>query len=116
MGAVFEFGGGHSRVFFEDAGEILGRIKLQHGGNLSHGFSLTHQFLGCLDLSLCEELPGGTFERSDETQTEYCYTKEQLENLLNQTGFEVLGCFGDWEFSEPKDHCERYYFVARAKK
>jgi len=35
---------------------------------------------------------------------------------LEQTGFELLGCFGDWDFSEPKDDCERYYFVARAKK
>ena len=68
------------------------------------------------DLSLFEETQNGTFERSDETQTEYCYTKEQLENLLNQTGFEVLGCFGDWDYSEPKENCERYYFVARAKK
>ena len=68
------------------------------------------------DLSLFEEREDGGYDRSDEQQTERCYTKEQLEALLKDTGFEVLGCFGGWDFSEPKQDCERYYFVARAKK
>jgi SAM-dependent methyltransferase len=68
------------------------------------------------DLSLFEEREDGGYDRSDEQQTERCYTKEQLETLLKETGFELLGCFGGWDSSEPEQYCERYYFVARAKK
>jgi SAM-dependent methyltransferase len=68
------------------------------------------------DLSLFEEREDGGYDRSDEQQTERCYTQEQLETLLKETGFEVLGCFGDWDFFKPEQYCERYYFVARAKK
>ena len=68
------------------------------------------------DLSLFEEREDGGYDRSDEQQTECCYKKEQLETLLKETGFEILGCFGGWDFCEPEDDCERYYFVARAKK
>ena len=67
-------------------------------------------------LSLFEEREDGGYDRSDESQCERCYSQEELRKLLEQTGFELLGCFGDWDFSEPKDDCERYYFVARAKK
>ena len=68
------------------------------------------------DLSLFEEREDGGYDRSDEEQTERCYKRGQLEDLLTKTGFEVLGCFGGWDFSEPQENCERYYFVARAKK
>lgn len=68
------------------------------------------------DLSLFEEREDGGYDRSDEEQCERCYTREQLQELLTKTGFEVLGCFGGWDFSEPQENCERYYFVARAKK
>ena len=68
------------------------------------------------DLSLFEEREDGGYDRSDEEQCERCYTREQLQELLSKTGFELLGCFGGWDFSEPADTCERYYFVARAKK
>jgi SAM-dependent methyltransferase len=68
------------------------------------------------DLSLFEEREDGGYDRSDEMQTERCYTQEQLETILKETGFEILGCFGAWNFSQPKEECERYYFVARAIK
>jgi hypothetical protein len=67
-------------------------------------------------LSVFTEEKDGCYVRLDEEQTERCYTKDQLQELLNKTGFEILGCFGGWDFSEPADTCERYYFVARAKK
>lgn len=68
------------------------------------------------DLSLFEERGDGGYDRSDEMQTERCYTREQLETILKETGFEILGCFGAWDFSQPKEECERYYFAARAIK
>ena len=67
-------------------------------------------------LSVFTEEEDGRFSRADEVQTERCYTKEELTEGLEKCGFEVLGFFGDFEFSEPKSDCERWYIVAKAKK
>ena len=67
-------------------------------------------------LTVFTEEEDGRFSRADETQTERCYTREQLENSLKDCGFEVLGFFGDFNFNGPKADCERWYIVARAKK
>lgn len=68
------------------------------------------------DLSLFEQTPNGSYERSDEQQCERMYSREQLSALLEACGFEVLGCFGDWSMAEPMEDCQRWYFVARCKK
>lgn len=67
-------------------------------------------------LTVFTEEEDGRFSRADETQTERCYSKEYLEDSLKKCGFEVLGFFGDFDFNDPKDDCERWYIVARAKK
>ncbi len=66
-------------------------------------------------LSIFEEVDGQYF-RQDEHQQERCYNKEALTNLLRETGFEVLEIVSDFNFTEPCNSTERYYFVARAKK
>ena len=68
------------------------------------------------DLSLFEKAEDGRYIRADEQQCERCYDRHELEELLKNAGFEVLGCFGDWQFSAPAPECERWYFVARCKK
>ncbi|MBQ9131378.1 MAG: class I SAM-dependent methyltransferase [Clostridia bacterium] len=68
------------------------------------------------DLSVFEELPDGTYRRSDEVQQERCYTLEQIKATLEQTGFELLGVWEDYDFSMPTDTTQRWYFAARAKK
>lgn len=75
-----------------------------------------HSGLCEFDLTVFRENAAGTWTRAEETQTERCYTREALTDALNETGFDVLGVFGDWQFSPPDEHCERWYFVARAKK
>ncbi len=67
-------------------------------------------------LSVFTETEDGKFIRSDEEQTERCYTENELTASLNKCGFETLGFFSDYNFSQPKDNCERWYVVARAKK
>ena len=67
-------------------------------------------------LSVFTENDDGSFERSDEEQTERCYTKEELTDVLDECGFEIIGFFGDFDFSEPMADSERWYVVARAKK
>ena len=58
----------------------------------------------------------GKITRSDETQTERCYTASELKDALTQCGFEVMGFYEDFDFSSPSDNCERWYIVAKAKK
>ncbi len=68
------------------------------------------------DLTLFEEMPDGSYRRSDEHQNERCYTLDTVRTLLMQTGFELLGVWSDFAFSEPCDKTERWYVAARAIK
>ena len=67
-------------------------------------------------LSVFTEEEDGKYTRCDEVQTERCYTREELTACLEASGFEVIGFFSDFGFSEPDEKCERWYIVAKAKK
>jgi hypothetical protein len=68
------------------------------------------------DLTLFEELENGDYRRSDEHQVERCYDLETVKTLLANAGFELLGVWGNFDFSDPEPNCERWYFAARAIK
>ena len=67
-------------------------------------------------LSVFTEEKDGRFSRADEVQTERCYSKEELSDNLEKCGFEIIGFYGDYNFSAPQSNCERWYVIARAKK
>jgi len=67
-------------------------------------------------LSVFTEVKNGVYARSDEVQTERCYTKEELTEKLQKCGFELIDFFGNWNFESPKNDCERWYIVAKALK
>ena len=67
-------------------------------------------------LTLFEENEDGSYFREDEHQTERCYKREELVSALEGAGFELLGIFSDFGFSEINDTDERWYIAARAKK
>ncbi len=67
-------------------------------------------------LTLFEEDGDGKYYRSDEKQTERCYTREQVQACLRESGFEILGFFSDYQMSECQEETERWYIAARAKK
>lgn len=67
-------------------------------------------------LSVFEEDEDGAYVRSDEHQQERCYTLDEVKEALVESGFEIIGVFGDIDFSAPENDCERWYFVTRAKK
>ena len=67
-------------------------------------------------LSVFEEYEDGAYARSDEHQQERCYTREQVEELLRECGFELVGIYSDLEMNEINEKTERWYFVTRAKK
>lgn len=66
-------------------------------------------------LTLFEERDGA-YIRSDEHQRERCYSLDTVKSLLEKNDLEFIGCFGGYDFSAPTDDCERWYFIARAKK
>lgn len=68
------------------------------------------------DLSLFEELPDGTYRRSDEHQQERCYDLDTIRTALTRTGMELLGVWADFSFTEPSETTERWYIAARALK
>ena len=67
-------------------------------------------------LSIFTECEDGRYERNDEIQNEKCYTRAQIEKALTDTGFEILGVYGDLKHSPAKDDDEKWYFTVRCKK
>lgn len=67
-------------------------------------------------LSMFSRQKDGRYVRQDEEQKERCYSDKTVRKLLNSTGFEVLACGCDFEFSEPKADSERLFYVAKAIK
>ena len=67
-------------------------------------------------LSLFEEGDDGAYIRTDEEQTERCYTLEELTSALERAGFTEIAFFGDLDFGEPHEKTERWYITARCKK
>ncbi len=68
------------------------------------------------DLTLFEELPDGTYRREQEHQCERAYSLETVKDLLRNSGFEVLGIYSDYAFTEADSETLRWYIAARAKK
>lgn len=67
-------------------------------------------------LSVFEETNDGKYMRTDEVQTERCFERMEIENALFRSGFETIGFFGDYKFTEATDNDLRWYIIARAKK
>ena len=67
-------------------------------------------------LSVFSKNEDGLYQRCDEEQLERCYTREQISRALEISGFEIIGFYSDFNFSNPDDNCERWYIVAKAKK
>lgn len=67
-------------------------------------------------LSIFENTGGNSYSRFDEVQTEKCYSRKQIERLLEKCGFELLCVYGSLNGDEAKDDDEKWYFVARCKK
>lgn len=67
-------------------------------------------------ISLFEKCDDGRYERYDEEQRERMYTLRSLKRLLKDNGFEFIGAYSDFAFTEGSDDDERLYLVARCIK
>lgn len=66
-----------------------------------------------MNLEFFEEVDGGLYERSSDSFSEKAYSEEVLENLLAESGFELLAKYGDDTFAPPTDDTQRIVYVAR---
>lgn len=67
-------------------------------------------------ITLMEECDDGRYERYDECGRERMYTLSFLKRTLAKTGFEFIGAYADFDFTEATDASERIYIAARCKK
>ena len=67
-------------------------------------------------LSVFSENEDGTYTRQDEVQREKCYTRRQIEKALSDTGFEIIGVYGDLNHTPATENDEKWYFTVRCKK
>ena len=68
-----------------------------------------------VSLDFFEEEKNGLYSRCSDYITERAYSLDVIKNLLTESGFEVLGCFGDLTFEAPKDDEQRVVFTAAKK-
>ncbi len=67
-------------------------------------------------ITLFKRNSDGSYDRYDEEQRERMYTLRSLRRVLSDTGFELLGAYGDFDFSPADDLSERIYVVAKCIK
>lgn len=67
-------------------------------------------------VSLFEKVKGDMYERVEEYHYERAYDIEEVREILSVNGFEILGIFDDYRFSDVKNNCERYTVLARKVK
>ena len=67
-------------------------------------------------LSVFSEQGDGSYRRTDEEQTERCYSREELTEALLRAGFRDIEFFGDTDFGAPNEKTERWYIKAICKK
>ncbi len=64
-------------------------------------------------LSLFEENEDGSYSRSDEVQTERCYSKKQILDALREAGFELISIHGSLDGDDACDTDEKWFITAR---
>lgn len=55
----------------------------------------------------------GKYIRFDETHLERAYEEKEIKEMLINSGFEILGTYGELSFDLPQEKEERVFFVAR---
>lgn len=66
-----------------------------------------------MNLEFFELLDNGLYSRSTDCFSEKAYSEAQLEQLLGETGFEILAKYGDDTFISPDKKTQRIVYTAR---
>lgn len=68
-----------------------------------------------MNLEFFELQDNSLYERSSDCFSEKAYSTESVEGLLEETGFEILGRYGDDTFSPPCETSQRIVYAARKR-
>lgn len=66
-----------------------------------------------MELEFFEKEENGLYSRSSDSFTEKAYSEEDIERLLQDSGFELLAKYGDDSFDPPAEQSQRIVYVAR---
>jgi len=66
-----------------------------------------------MNLEFFEREENGLWSRSSDSFSEKAYSEKDIEELLSQSGFELLGKYGDDTFDQPVEDCQRIVYAAR---
>ncbi len=66
-----------------------------------------------MNLEFFEREENGLWSRSSDSFSEKAYSEKDIEELLSQSGFELLGKYGDDTFDPPGEDCQRIVYAAR---
>lgn len=64
-------------------------------------------------VSLFKQVEGDTYQRFEEYHWERAYNIVETQKYLSETGFQVLGVFDNYDFSETCNTTERYVFITK---
>ncbi len=67
-------------------------------------------------INLFQKSQGDSYKRFFDVQSERMYERSELTAMLEKAGFEIIGVYSDFNFSDVTDKTERLYFAARAVK
>ena len=65
------------------------------------------------DITFFVKSKNGLYERFDETHRERAYTREEMEGALQSAGLQLLGDYGNLNFSKPAPSEERIFYIAQ---
>ncbi|NLT09160.1 MAG: methyltransferase domain-containing protein [Ruminococcus sp.] len=66
-----------------------------------------------MNLEFFEREENGLWYRSSDSFSEKAYSEKDIEELLTQSGFELLGKYGDDTYEPPTETCQRIVYAAR---
>lgn len=66
-----------------------------------------------MNLEFFEREENGLWSRSSDSFSEKAYSEKDIDELLSQSGFELLGKYGDDTFDPPGEDCQRIVYAAR---
>ncbi len=66
-----------------------------------------------MNLEFFELEENGMYSRSSDSFSEFAYSEENIEKLLKECGFEVLGKYGDDTLASPASDSQRIVYAAR---
>ena len=69
-----------------------------------------------MELVFFEKEENGLWSRSSDSFSEKAYSEELIEQLLDESGLELVAKYGDDSFEPPKEDSQRIVYVARSRK